>query len=108
MLIAVLFLSILGPTESFGDRTCKSGFEKILKATTGTAVCVKPSSVEKLIERGWGIVPEQNISDTPEPKIPEKIDSTNVIDANNQFAIDFYSQVTNDNDDNIFFSPWSI
>ncbi len=40
--------------------------------------------------------------------IPEPIDATNVIDANNQFAIDFYSQVSQESNENIFFSPWSI
>jgi len=36
------------------------------------------------------------------------VDVTHVIDANNQFAINFYSQVSKENDENIFFSPWSI
>ena len=36
------------------------------------------------------------------------VDVTHVIDANNQFSINFYSQVSKENDKNIFFSPWSI
>jgi len=86
---------------------CKAGLELIFKSTDGSPACVKPSSVEKLIERSWGIIPKQNILETPESKI-SVIDSTNVIDANNQFAINFYSQVSQESDENIFFSPWSI
>ncbi len=35
------------------DVTCKDGLELIFKATDGSAACVKPSSVEKLIQIGW-------------------------------------------------------
>jgi len=38
----------------------------------------------------------------------EPIVADNVIDANNQFAINFYSGIAQGNNDNIFFSPWSI
>jgi len=37
---------------------CKSGLTLILR-TTGGAACVKPASVEKLINVGWGIVQKQ-------------------------------------------------
>jgi serpin B len=37
---------------------------------------------------------------------PEDID--NVIDANNQFALDFYSELKDKEESNIFFSPYSI
>ena len=32
---------------------CKDGLELIFKASDGSAACVLPSSVSKLIERGW-------------------------------------------------------
>lgn len=32
---------------------CKQGFEKIIRESNGSSVCVKSTSVEKLIERGW-------------------------------------------------------
>jgi hypothetical protein len=32
---------------------CKQGFELLLKANDGSPACVKPSTVQKLIERGW-------------------------------------------------------
>ena len=34
--------------------------------------------------------------------------NVSLIDANNQFAFDFYSHVSQESDENIFFSPWSI
>ena len=33
---------------------CKEGFELLLKTSDGSPACVKESSVDKLIERGWG------------------------------------------------------
>jgi len=35
------------------DIKCKAEFELVFKATDGSPACVKPTSVEKLIERGW-------------------------------------------------------
>jgi len=32
---------------------CKEGLELIFKASDGSAACVMPSSVSKLVERGW-------------------------------------------------------
>jgi len=49
---------------------------------------------------------EEKIS-LPEPK-PELGDIKNVVDANNQFALDYYSKLKERNGDNIFFSPFSI
>lgn len=35
--------------------TCTEGLQLVLKQSTGTPHCIKPSSVEKLIQRGWAI-----------------------------------------------------
>jgi len=35
---------------------CMDGFELLLKTSDGSPACVTPSTAEKLIERGWGIV----------------------------------------------------
>ena len=35
--------------------TCTEGLELVLKFSTGEPACIKPSSVEKLIQRGWAI-----------------------------------------------------
>ena len=37
------------------DVTCTEGLELIMKVSNGQPACIKPSSVEKLIERGWAI-----------------------------------------------------
>lgn len=37
------------------DVTCTEGLELVMKFSNGQPACVKPSSVEKLIERGWAI-----------------------------------------------------
>jgi len=53
-------------------------------------------------------VPQIEPEPEPEPIISKVIDPTKIVNANNQFAIDFYSQVTADKEENVFFSPWSI
>lgn len=40
-----------------GAVVCKEGLDLIIKASTGSAACVKSSSVETLIARGWGSTP---------------------------------------------------
>lgn len=37
------------------DMSCKEGYELVLKSTTKEPSCVKSSSTEKLLERGWAI-----------------------------------------------------
>ena len=37
------------------DVTCTEGLELVLKFSNGQPACIKPSSIEKLIERGWAI-----------------------------------------------------
>jgi len=50
---------LLSPLKQFNlgiaplDVKCRTGFELLLKSTTGPPACVKPQSVEKLVERGW-------------------------------------------------------
>ncbi|MGQ0376328.1 MAG: hypothetical protein ACT4OW_02335 [Nitrososphaerota archaeon] len=36
---------------------CNEGLQLIIKTSTGSAACVKSSSVETLIARGWGSTP---------------------------------------------------
>jgi len=43
----------------------------------------------------------------PEPEL-KLTDINNVVDANNQFALDYYSRLKDKDDGNIFFSPFSI
>lgn len=37
------------------DVTCAEGLELVMKFSNGLPACLKPSSVEKLIERGWAV-----------------------------------------------------
>ena len=46
------------------DIKCKAEFELVFKATDGSPACVKPTSVEKLIERGWAI--DQSLPESSE------------------------------------------
>ncbi len=39
------------------EKVCKSSLVPIIKKTTNSLNCVKESSFEKLIQRGWGIAP---------------------------------------------------
>ena len=45
--------------------TCTEGLELVMKISNGQPACVKPSSVEKLIERGWAmhILPDYEQND---------------------------------------------
>ncbi len=142
-------------TESFSE-LCKSELELIFKKSDNSPACVKPSTVQKLIDRGWGITSTFNIDKNsidscnvkPDPGVckgafekyyfDEKTLSckkftwggcdgvvpfgtliecqtqcqaetaNSVLEANNKFALQYYSQISAENDENIFFSPTSI
>jgi carboxymethylenebutenolidase len=46
--------------------TCTEGLSLVLKQSTGFPACVKPTSIEKLIQRGWAIhiLPDSNSDNT--------------------------------------------
>ncbi|MEX2312774.1 MAG: PQQ-dependent sugar dehydrogenase [Nitrosopumilaceae archaeon] len=39
------------------DVACKTGYELILKSTTGNPACVFPPTASKLVSAGWGVLP---------------------------------------------------
>ncbi len=39
------------------DVACKTGYELILKSTTGNPACVFPPTTSKLVSAGWGVLP---------------------------------------------------
>ena len=39
------------------DVACKTGYELILKSTTGKPACVFAQTAPKLVSKGWGILP---------------------------------------------------
>jgi aldose sugar dehydrogenase len=53
--------NVLSPLEQFAsginskDVLCRSGLELILKITSGNPACVKSSTAEQLVQRGWGV-----------------------------------------------------
>jgi carboxymethylenebutenolidase len=56
-----ILIDYKSPRAQFLDKvplnmiTCGEGFELIMKKTSGMPACVKISTVEALIERGWGV-----------------------------------------------------
>ncbi|AJW71119.1 hypothetical protein [Nitrosopumilus adriaticus] len=42
-------------TISISEESCKQGYMEIIKKTTNSLSCVKESSFEKLVNRGWGV-----------------------------------------------------
>jgi serpin B len=75
----------------------------------GNPACVKETTPEKL---GWKIVEtDSSIIEVKSKENSISSDSTveygEIIDANNKFAFEFYSEIKDDNE-NIFYSPWSI
>ena len=66
------------------DVTCTEGLELVMKFSNGQPACVKPSSVEKLIERGWAIhvLPDYEKSENNNSVIFElgdfEVETTNV------------------------------
>ena len=66
------------------DVTCTEGLELVMKVSNGQPACVKPSSVEKLIERGWAmhVLPDYEKNDNNNSVIFEtgdlEVETTNV------------------------------
>lgn len=64
--------------------TCNEGLELVMKFSSGQPACVKPSSIEKLIERGWAIhvLPDYEKNDSNNSVIFEtgelEVETTNV------------------------------
>ena len=92
------------------DVKCNEGLELTFKASNDMPACVKPSTVEILIQRGWASVLTLEPSDDGTPQLPitDKITVQNIVEANNRFMLDFYSLASSKADDNVFFSPWSM
>jgi hypothetical protein len=48
-------------TISVYDVKCKVGFDLVIKTSDDSPACVKPSTAQKLVEHGWGILKEQTV-----------------------------------------------
>lgn len=71
------------------------------KILTGVAILLVVGIIGSIFIFREGII------SLPEPK-PKLSDIKNVVDANNQFALDYYSKLKSRESGNIFFSPFSI
>ncbi len=111
IVIPLILVGIVGISESFAqeleiiaspkhqlesgilpdDIQCRDNRILVLRPN-GNPACVSPQTAEKLMERGWAISLTNVEDKNPTNTIPVDLDSSNIIDANNQFAIDFYSQ----------------
>ena len=98
---------------------CRQGFEKIFKLSDDSPVCVKSSTAEKLIDRGWKKQLDEHISIQTKNQISEIIDIKD--DFNNSYSIpytitngtlidlryevgEFYGQISTDGDGTIEFT----
>ena len=57
---------------------CKDGLFKVIKKSTGTAACVKPSTAEKLSEAGWANAVDQKLVNAMKSKL-ESIGTVNIL-----------------------------
>jgi serpin B len=83
---------------------CKENLVLIQKYD-GSPACVTGQTKKKLIERGWTMNLKIAVTRVG-PSI--YLGPTDIPSANNQFALNFYSHVTQDKESNVFFSPTSI
>ncbi|WP_179371284.1 serpin family protein [Nitrosopumilus ureiphilus] len=84
---------------------CKNELELILKYSNNFPACVTPESAIALYERGWTLTRHIAVNQEA-PTV--YLGPTDIPSANNQFALNFYSHVTQDKESNVFFSPTSI
>ena len=47
--------------EKSEEKLCKEGHTNLVKKTTQKSVCVKITSVEKLVQRGWAEDPQEHL-----------------------------------------------
>jgi serpin B len=80
------------------DITCVQGLTLVIKTEDGHPACVKPQTAQKLVERSWGTIMSQENKPIPE----------NLSDANNRFAFSLFSNILQQDNANVFFSPYSI
>jgi serpin B len=72
--------------------------------------CVKAVTADILSQRGLVIFIDTTpppVEPTPSEPVPSGKEASDIIEASNEFMLDFYS-LNSAGQDNIFFSPWSI
>jgi hypothetical protein len=82
----------------YSDVQCRDGFELVVKTTSGHPFCVKPESVEKLIERGWATIRKTSELVNPEKYMITKNEQAFQIQYSLKGAI--LDEITSDIDSN--------
>ncbi len=81
-----------------GDTVCIQDMTLVIKSENNHPACVSQSTAQRLVQMGWGTInPQQN---KPSPENPS--------DANNNFAFSLLGTITQKDNGNVFFSPYSI
>jgi len=89
---------------SIDEIQCKESLTLVTKHD-GSPACVTQSTASKLADRGWTLTLHIAVNRDAPTVYMGPID---IPSANNQFALRFYSQVSQDKESNVFFSPVSI
>ena len=94
------------------DVVCKEGLQLVIKSKVGSPACVKPSSAAKLALWGWAGTVDQhpNPIDTTPDETPDTTPKSinEVVNLNNMLGFEIYSNLIEEKQENIFFSPYSI
>ena len=110
----------LSPLEQFKlgikiDKiVCKENLVITIKSSNGHPACVRQETLEKLIQRGWAtaldLVTQQTDNNIPadKPSMVEPQSIKETADLNNEFAFEIFSNLTEEKEENTFFSPYSI
>ncbi len=92
------------PLEQFKSGTpadkiiCLQDFTLVIKTENGYPACVRSQTAQRLVELEWGTISTHQ----------NTLVAQNPSDANNMFAFAFLSKVSQQDKENIFFSPYSI
>ncbi len=93
-------------TPSQAGLFAQAGASFFAKLKTKWPIVLGAVGVITLIYGGIFLFREREIS-LPEPE-PKLVDISSVVDANNQFGLDYYSKLKDKDSGNIFISPFSI
>jgi len=75
---------------------CKDGFILLIKIKNGFATCVKQHTAEKLVMRGWGIIPQPSQNEQTKTSIDDLSKSADSSKPSNQLNSDCDDLVTSD------------
>lgn len=89
---------------------CANGLVLMKKVSDNSPACVKSQTAQNLTQYGWGVILSREskiISQVPVNASNGSF-SQGTVDASNRFTFSFFSNVIQKENDNVFFSPYSI